>query len=73
MIDDQVNKEEIEENRKRREIASPAPEHGAAIAPMQDAETLNAEGPPKPWGKRVWTSLGIWNARTRVRHPGAHS
>jgi hypothetical protein len=66
MIDDQVDKTEIEENRKRREAA--------AVTPEQDAKDTNADVPPtpKPWGKRVWTSLGIWNARTRVRHPGAH-
>jgi hypothetical protein len=75
MIDDQVDKEEIEENRKRRETAALAQEHSEAIAPAQDTKDINAEVPPKPkpWGKRVWTSLGVWNARTRVRHPGTHS
>lgn len=74
MIDDQVDKDEIEENRKRRETAAPAPEHGAAVAPGQDAKDMNADVSPKPrpWGKRVWASLGIWNVRTHVRHPGAH-
>ncbi|RKF38212.1 hypothetical protein [Paraburkholderia fungorum] len=75
MIDDQVDKEEIEENRKRREAAALAPEHDEAVVPKQEAKDMNPEvaPKPKPWGRRVWTSLGTWNARTRVRHPGAHS
>lgn len=71
MIDDQVDTEEIEENRKRREIDAIASDVKAPVAPNQTPTTIDADPhiPQKPWGKRIWTQLGAWGIRTHVRHP----
>jgi hypothetical protein len=71
MIDDQVDTEEIAENRKRREVGAKATEHGATVAPEQNATAsdANVETLRKPWLSRVWALFGAWATRTHVRHP----
>ncbi|WP_153041137.1 hypothetical protein [Paraburkholderia monticola] len=71
MTDDQVDTEEMAENRKLREAGAPATESGAAVAPEQNATAIDADADMlrKPWSKRVWAQLGAWGAYTRVRHP----
>lgn len=71
MTDDQVNAEEMAENRKRRDASVPATEAGVVAAPEPNATAVEPDMKmlPKPWGKRVWARLGAWGARTHIRHP----
>lgn len=71
MIDDQVDTEEIAENRKRREVGQIETDAGATVAAQQKLKAIEADAniPQKPWGKRVWARLGAWGVRTHVRHP----
>ena len=71
MIDDQVDAEEIAENRKRREAEASAAETGAVVAPEQNTSAIDPDVDVlrKPWSKRVWARLGAWGVRTHVRHP----
>ena len=71
MTDDQVDTEEMAENRKRREAGAPPVESGAAIARAQNTTAIDADTDVlrKPWSKRVWARLGAWGVRTHVRHP----
>ena len=71
MTDDQVDTEEMAENRKRREAGAPATESDAAVAPEQNTTAIDADTDVlrKPWGKRVWARLGAWGVHTHVRHP----
>jgi hypothetical protein len=72
MTDDQVDTEEIAENRKRREAGAPATESAAAVAPEQNTTPVDADADMlrTPWRKRVWAWLGgASGVRTHVRHP----
>jgi hypothetical protein len=71
MTDDQVDMEEIAENRNRREAGAAATEPAAAVAPEQHTTVMDpdADRLRKPWGKRVWAWLGASAVRTHVRHP----
>lgn len=71
MTDDQVDTEELAENRKRREAGAPATESGAPAAPEQNTTAVDADADilQKSWSKRVWARLGAWGVRTHVRHP----
>jgi hypothetical protein len=71
MTDDQVNTEEMTENRKRREAGAPATESGVVVALEQNTTAVDADVDTlrQPWSKRVWARLGAWGVRTHVRHP----
>lgn len=71
MTDDQVNTEEMAENRKRREAGATATEAGEANVPERNPSAIDPAVNllPKHWGTRIWTRLGAWGIRTHVRHP----
>lgn len=71
MPDDQVNMQEMAENRQRREAGAPATEHGVDVTSEQNSMTIDADAETlrKPWGARLWAILGAWGVCTHVRHP----
>jgi hypothetical protein len=71
MIDDQVNVEELAENKKQREAAETATDDGMPVAPDSKAEggTTIQYRTPRQWVKHARTWLGAGGAPMRPGRP----